>query len=315
MALVQLQDVVKSFGEVRAVDGVTFSIGRGEVVGFLGPNGAGKTTTMRLITQGLEADEGRIEIDGVPLHDAPLEARRRIGYLPESNPLYGEMLVGEFLEYMGRLRGLDGAGLRRHIDRAVEQTDIGDMYNRSIAQLSKGYRQRTGLAQAILAEPDLLILDEPTEGLDPNQRAEIRRLITHLGAERTVLLSTHVMQEVRATCDRLLIIHRGRIIADGPVGDLLAGGTAGGMRVTVELEADEDAARAALEALPAVAEVRSTRGPDDRRSRFLVVGRAGEDPRPALSGVAREHGWTLWELARDRDDLEALFRQLTREGT
>jgi len=315
MALVQLQDVAKSFGEVRAVDGVTFSIGRGEVVGFLGPNGAGKTTTMRLITQGLEADEGRIEIDGVSLHDAPLEARRRIGYLPESNPLYGEMLVGEFLEYVGRLRGLEGADLRRRIERAVEQTGIGDMYNRSIARLSKGYRQRTGLAQAILAEPDLLILDEPTEGLDPNQRAEIRRLITHLGAERTVLLSTHVMQEVRATCDRLLIIHRGRIIADGSVDDLLAGGTAGGMRITVELEADENAARAALERLPAVAEVRSTRGPDDRRPRFLVVGRDGEDPRPDVSGLAREHGWTLWELARDRDDLEALFRQLTREGT
>lgn len=317
MSLVQLQDVVKSFGEVRAVDGVSFSIGRGEVVGFLGPNGAGKTTTMRLITQGLEADEGTIEVDGRSISDQPIEARRRIGYLPESNPLYGEMLVREFLEYVGRLRGLAGADLAARIGRAVEQTGIGDMYNRPIGHLSKGYRQRTGLAQAILAEPDLLILDEPTEGLDPNQRAEIRNLITHLGTERTVLLSTHVMQEVRATCDRLLIIHRGRIIADGTVKELLAGGAGsvgGGMRVRVELEADPEAARKALLGLTSVAGVRDVRGPDDPRPRFLLIGMAGEDPRPAVSGLAREHDWTLWELARESEDLEALFAELTGEG-
>lgn len=314
MALVQLQDVVKSFGDVHAVDGVSFSIGRGEVVGFLGPNGAGKTTTMRLITQGLEADEGRIEVAGRSVADQPIEARRRIGYLPESNPLYGEMLVREFLEYIGRLRGLAGDDLRARIGRSVEQTGIGDMYNRPIGHLSKGYRQRTGLAQAILAEPDLLILDEPTEGLDPNQRAEIRNLITHLGAERTVLLSTHVMQEVRATCSRLLIIHRGRIIADGPVDALLAGGTGGAVRVRVELEAEEEAARAELQKLASVAEVRDVGDPGDPRPRFLLIGQADQDPRPAVSELVRERGWTLWELVRDSEDLEALFAELTREG-
>ena len=314
MPLVQLQNVVKSFGEVRAVDGVSFSIGRGEVVGFLGPNGAGKTTTMRLITQGLEADEGRIEVDGRSVADQPIEARRRIGYLPESNPLYGEMLVREFLEYVGRLRGLTRDNLRARIDRAVEQTGIGDMYSRPIGQLSKGYRQRTGLAQAILAEPDLLILDEPTEGLDPNQRTEIRNLITHLGAERTVLLSTHVMQEVRATCSRLLIIHQGRIIADGAVDALLAGGARGGVRVRVELEADVEAARSALLQLAPVAEVRDIRGEDESRPRFVLIGKPGEDPRPAVSRLARERDWTLWELARDSEDLEALFAELTGEG-
>lgn len=314
MPLVRLQDVGKSFGDVRAVDGVSFTIGRGEVVGFLGPNGAGKTTTMRLITQGLEADEGSIEIDGRSIAEEPIEARRRIGYLPEANPLYGEMLVREFLEYMGRLRGLAGADLGARIGRAVEQTGIGEMYNRPIDHLSKGYRQRTGLAQAILAEPDLLILDEPTEGLDPNQRAEIRNLITHLGSERTVLLSTHVMQEVRATCDRLLIIHRGRIIADGTVDGLLAGGAGGGVRVRVELEADPDAAREALGGLASVVEVRDAGRADDPRPRFLVIGRAGEDPRPAVSGLARERDWTLWELARESEDLEQLFAELTGEG-
>lgn len=310
MPLVHLQDVVKSFGDVRAVDRVSFSIGRGEVVGFLGPNGAGKTTTMRLITQALEADEGRIEVDGLSVAEAPVEARRRIGYLPEANPLYGDMLVCEFLEYVGRLRGLAGADLRARLDRVVQQTGIGEMFYRPIGHLSKGYRQRTGLAQAILAEPDLLILDEPTEGLDPNQRAEIRRLITDLGAQRTVLLSTHVMQEVRATCDRLLIIHRGRLIADGAVDALLAGS---GVRVGVELEAEPEAARAALAGLPSVAEVRDAVPAGGPRPRFTVVGRADEDPRPAVFDLARDRGWTLWELTLEREDLEALFRELTVE--
>lgn len=317
MPLVHLQDVVKHFGEVRAVDGVSFSIGRGEVVGFLGPNGAGKTTTMRMITQALEADEGRIEIDGLSVAEAPLEARQRIGYLPETNPLYGDMLVSEFLEFVGRLRGIPFDELAVRIDRAVEQTGIGEMYHRPIGQLSKGYRQRTGLAQAILAEPDLLILDEPTEGLDPNQRAEIRRLITHLGAERTVLLSTHVMQEVQATCDRLLIIHRGKIIADGAVDALLAG--AGGARIRVEIDAPAPAVREALSALPSVAEVRD--GPGDEtagddgsaRARFVLAGRPDSDPRPEVSDLVRDRGWTLWELTREREDLESLFRELTAE--
>lgn len=317
MPLVHLQDVVKHFGKVRAVDGVSFSIGRGEVVGFLGPNGAGKTTTMRMITQALEADEGRIEIDGLSVAEAPLEARRRIGYLPETNPLYGDMLVSEFLEFVGRLRGIPFDELTARIDRAVEQTGIGEMYHRPIGQLSKGYRQRTGLAQAILAEPDLLILDEPTEGLDPNQRAEIRRLITHLGAERTVLLSTHVMQEVQATCDRLLIIHRGKIIADGAVDALLAG--AGGARVRVEIDAPAAEVRVALAALPSVAEVRddpadeTAGGGASGRARFVLAGRPDSDPRPEVSDLVRDRGWTLWELTREREDLEGLFRELTAE--
>lgn len=318
MPLVDLQNVVKHFGDVRAVDGVSFSIGRGEVVGFLGPNGAGKTTTMRLITQALEADAGRIEIDGTPVADAPLEARRRIGYLPETNPLYTDMLVSEFLEFVARLRGIPYDEMTRRIDQAVEQTGIGEMYHRPIAHLSKGYRQRTGLAQAILAEPDLLILDEPTEGLDPNQRAEIRRLITDLGAERTVLLSTHVMQEVQATCDRLLIIHRGKIIADGPVDTLLAG--AGAVRVRVEIDAGADEVRTALAGLPSVAEVRTagraaeTKGNDRDRPQFVLVSRPQRDPRPEVSDLVRDRGWTLWELTREREDLEGLFRELTAES-
>ncbi len=308
MSLVRLQNISKSFGDVCAVDGVSFSIGRGEVVGFLGPNGAGKTTTMRMIVQALEPDSGVIEIDGMSIADAPLESKRRIGYLPETNPLYGDMLVAEFLVYMGTLRGLDGRDLRARIDRAVDQTGIGDIYYRPIDQLSKGFRQRTGLAQAILSEPDVLVLDEPTEGLDPNQRVEIRNLITHLGADRTVLLSTHVMREVQATCSRLLIINRGKLIADGSVDSLLSGG--GGIRITLELEADAGEARAALEALSSVARVTPAADAGDR-PRFTVTGAGDADPRPDVFGLARDRNWTVWELRREREDLEDMFRELT----
>ena len=305
MSLVRLQDVTKSFGDVRAVDGVSFSIGRGEVVGFLGPNGAGKTTTMRLITQGLEPDSGTIEVAGLSLLEAPLEARRRIGYLPETNPLFGDMLVAEFLEYMGHLRGLSGSDLRSRIDQAVGQTGIGEMYYRPINQLSKGYRQRTGLAQAILSEPDVLILDEPTEGLDPNQRVEIRNLITHLGEDRTVLLSTHVMQEVQATCGRLLIINNGKLIADDSVDSLLSEG--GAPRIVIELEADPGEARAAIEGLPSVGRVL----PAGAGARFVVSGEGDADPRKALSDLARDRNWTILEIRQEKDDLERLFRDLT----
>src|SRR6185436_3118605 len=185
------------------------------------PNGAGKSTTMRMITQYYEPDMGEILFDGVPLSAAGREAKRRIGYLPENNPLYGDMLVSEYLSFVASLRDLFGAERRAALDDAVGATGIENVYYRPIGELSKGYRQRTGLAQAILHRPDLLVLDEPTEGLDPNQRVEIRRLISHLGKDRTVLLSTHVLPEVEHTCSRLLIINRGKIAADGPVSELI----------------------------------------------------------------------------------------------
>jgi ABC-2 type transport system ATP-binding protein len=309
MSLVLLHEVAKSFAGVRAVDNVSFSIDRGEIVGFLGPNGAGKTTTMRLITQALQPDSGTIQIDGRSIEQGGAAARRRIGYLPETNPLYEEMLVSEFLAYMARLRGVVESDIRNRIDPPVEQTGIGEVFNRPIGHLSKGFRQRVGLAQAILAEPDILILDEPTEGLDPNQRVEIRKLITRLGQDHTVLLSTHVMQEVQAVCDRLLIIHRGKIIADGGVGTLLAG-EGRGVRVTVEVDADPDALRDSLEELSSVERVHEA-GETDSRPRFLVTGCEGADPRPEIFALARDRSWTLWEMRKEQESLEQFFRELT----
>src|SRR2546429_21462 len=233
MSFLSLEGVSKRFDGVTAVDGVSFAIDPGEVVGFLGPNGAGKSTTMRLITQYYEPDTGEIKLDGVPLADAAREAKRRIGYLAENNPLYDDMLVADYLEFIADLRELAGLTRRQALDGAVTGTGIESVYYRPIAELSKGFRQRVGLAQAMLHRPDLLVLDEPTEGLDPNQRVEIRRLIRTLGRDRTVILSTHVLSEVQQTCSRLLIISRGKIVADGPVDQLIAQG-AGAVEIAVE---------------------------------------------------------------------------------
>src|SRR5881398_2560022 len=221
MPFLSVDGISKRFGGVTAVDQVSFAIDRGQVVGFLGPNGAGKSTTMRMITQYYEPDAGAITLDGAPLGDAGRAAKRRIGYLPENNPLYEDMLVHDYLAFIADLRELAGLPRRQAMDAAVTATGIETVYYRPIAELSKGFRQRVGLAQAILHRPDLLVLDEPTEGLDPNQRVEIRLLIGALGKDRTVILSTHVLPEVRHTCSRLLIISRGKIVADGPVERLI----------------------------------------------------------------------------------------------
>ena len=234
MSLLTLERVTKRFNGVPAVDDVSFTVDRGQVVGFLGPNGAGKSTTMRMVTQYFEPDAGHIRLDGVALAEAGREAKRRIGFLPENNPLYVEMLVSEYLDFVARLRELFGAERARAIDEAVVATGIESVFHRPISELSKGFRQRVGLAAAILHRPDLLVLDEPTEGLDPNQRVEIRRLISQLGRERTVVLSTHVLPEVQFTCSRLLIINRGRIVADGAV-DTLVGQATAGFRISVEV--------------------------------------------------------------------------------
>ena len=312
MSLVALTDVVKTFGETRAVDEVSFSIDRGEVVGFLGPNGAGKTTTMRLLTQHLEPDAGTINIDGLSISEHPAEIRQRIGYLPETNPLYQDMLAGEYITFMGRLRGMGAEEIRSRTDSVVSNTGIEDVYYRPISQLSKGYRQRVGLAQAILSEPEILILDEPTEGLDPNQRVEIRSLITHLGSERTVLLSTHVMQEVQNTCSRVVIISEGKIVADGSVDSLVEGH--GGARVIVELDGLGQEVQNALESVPSVSSVKPSPSTTNR-SRFVVQGASGTDPRPDIASLAATQGWPLWELHLEQASLEDLFRKLTASST
>ena len=307
MSLLALDRVSKRFGDIAAVDEVSFQVDRGQVVGFLGPNGAGKSTTMRMITQFIEPDSGSIRLDGVPLDEAGREAKRRIGYLPENNPLYTEMLVSEYLDFVGRLRELDGPERQRSIDESVAATGLEPVFHRPIGELSKGFRQRVGLAAAILHRPDLLILDEPTEGLDPNQRVEIRKLIAELGRERTVVLSTHVLPEIQFTCSRVLIINRGRIVADGPVDELVARAK-GAARIAVEAVGDGIGER--LAALSGVGAVEPRESADGRK-RFTVSASSSDDLRPRIFELAKAERWTLFELHQEAGSLEDLFRELT----
>jgi ABC-2 type transport system ATP-binding protein len=304
-----VESVTKRYGGLTAVDNLTFQVDRGEVVGFLGPNGAGKTTTMRMVTGTLEPDEGQVLFEGARISLDLRAAKSRVGYLPESNALYDEMYAAEYLGYVAELRGIDLPEARKAISDAVEETGVEEVFFRPIAELSRGYRQRLGLAAAILHRPEILILDEPTEGLDPNQRVEIRRLVAELGKERTVLLCTHVMQEVEATCSRLVILNRGKLVAEGSVQDLLA--TRSG-RARYLVEAEGDGIPEGLAALQGV----------EAHATTLVAGRtrvqleAGEDQelRPEIFALARDRGWTLWELHREKASLEDVFRQLTSEG-
>ncbi len=315
MSLLALDGVSKEFRDITAVDRVSFDVDRGEVVGFLGPNGAGRSTTMRMITQYYDPDEGEIRLDGVALGDDPVAAKRRIGYLAENNPLYTDMLVFDYLVFIARLRDMTGRDARRAIDEAVGGTGIEDVYYRPIGELSKGFRQRVGLAQVILHRPDLLVLDEPTEGLDPGQRLEIRRLISNLGKDRTVLLSTHVLSEVRDTCSRLLIINTGRRAADGSGAERVApasGAGAGAVHLLVEIAGE--GVTDGIAGLDGVREVVHRQASGDGRTALMVVAGVDRDLRPEVFGLARDRGWTLYELHQEARSLEDLFLQVTEDA-
>ena len=307
--MIAVNGVSKNYGSVIAVDDLSFTVDRGEVVGFLGPNGAGKTTTMRMITGTLQPDKGEVLFDGTPITEDLTEAKRRVGYLPEANPLYDEMLVADYLQHVADLRGLSLDHTRMGIASAVEETALAAVFYRPVGECSKGYRQRIGLAAAILHRPEILILDEPTEGLDPNQRVEIRRLVGNLGKERTVLLSTHVMQEVEATCSRLVILSRGALAAIGSVQDLLAN-QSGTARYIVEVQG-----AGVTETLSGLSGVSGhTVEEVEGRVRVVLEAITEEDLRPKIFSVARDNNWMLWELYRERANLEQVFRDLTSEG-
>lgn len=306
---IQIKGVSKSFGSTQAVDNLTFNVRQGEVVGFLGPNGSGKTTTMRLLTSFYTPDSGSILINGVDTQEDDLETRSSIGYLPENNPLYEDLLVKEYLEFVADLRGMSSKERKRNLDLTVEDTGLADVYYRPINQLSKGYHQRVGLAQAILHRPSVLILDEPTEGLDPNQRIGYRELVKALGEDRTVLLSTHVMQEVETTCERVLVINNGRLLADSPVQDLLR--RARGVR-TVFVEVEGNEVESGLNSLSDVESV-ERQEPVNGRKRYTVTASGDEDPRPHIFRLAKRRDWVLWELREVTARLEDVFHSLTTE--
>ncbi len=303
----QVQGVTKRFGENIAVNNVTFDVMKGEVLGFLGPNGSGKTTTMRLMTSFYTPDAGKILIDGIDNQVDDVFTRNKIGYLPENNPNWGDLLASEYLKFVGELRGLSPVVRRSSIDQAVFETGIEEVYNKPIGQCSKGYKQRIALASVILHKPDILIMDEPTEGLDPNQRVPVRDLIRRLGRERTVLLSTHVLQEVEAVCNRILMISNGRIVAQGRL-DELRHQARGDHAIRVEIEGDRVESR--LKALDGISSVRRE-DPVEGRKRYSLSVASGTDVRPRVYNLAKQHGWVLWDLHEEEGRLEDLFHSLT----
>ena len=311
--MITTKNLTKRFGSITAVDHIDLTVPRGEVLGFLGPNGAGKSTTMKMITGFLRPTEGSASICGFDVLERPVEARRRLGYLPEGAPLYGDMTPWSFLSFIARTRGLGGSASKKSVARAAEMTNLRDVLDPPIETLSKGFKRRVGLAQALLHDPEVLILDEPTDGLDPNQKHEVRQLIQQMAPHKAIVISTHLLDEVDAVCTRAVIIAGGRIVADGTPTALAARSRYhNAVSVTVPI-ALADTVRPALESLDVVAAVeqhpvradtvRLTAIPRDSRSVFGNV-----------SQLVQAHGWAGAEVRVDSGELEDVFRTITGGG-
>lgn len=311
--MIQVENLRKRYGDFEALTGISFKVRRGEVVGFLGPNGAGKTTTMKILTGYLAATEGSITVNGLDAFEKGLEVRNLIGYLPESNPLYLEMIVVDYLAYVAEMRGLPKDKAAARIKEVGTRCGLTEHAGKEIGELSKGLRQRVGLAQALLHDPPVLILDEPTSGLDPNQIVEIRQLIRDLGKDHTVILSTHNLPEVMQVCTRLLIVHKGRLVADGTAEDLQEEQRRDAA-IILELAREGTDADAVGERIKGDLPVRDLARTDlDSAIRFTIHPQGGADLRADLFKLAAESGWGVRELHRDVLDLEGIFRRLTRD--
>jgi ABC-2 type transport system ATP-binding protein len=310
--MIEVSDVAKDYGPIRALDGVSFSVSRGEVVGFLGPNGAGKTTCMKILTGFISASAGTVTINGKDIVDHGVQVRALMGYLPENAPVYSEMTVREYLKFVAGIRGIARTSMDRRISETASTVGILDRLDQEIGTLSKGFRQRVGLAQAMIHNPEILILDEPTSGLDPNQIVEIRELIREIGRDRTVILSTHNLPEVTAVCNRVLIVHRGKIVADGSPQDIRTR-HGGGNSCFVEIartSAEEAAViEQALAGMDGCLSVERCAGTVNYC--FRVHAANDRDLRPDLFRLAVSSGWTVVELKNEQQDLETIFHRLT----
>jgi ABC-2 type transport system ATP-binding protein len=309
--VIEVQHLTKRYGPVTAVDDVSFRVERGEILGFLGPNGAGKTTTMRILTGYMPATEGKAIVAGFDVFDQPIEAKRRTGYLPETPPLYPDMSVIEYLQFVAKIKGVPSGERRQRVQQVMVKTRIDDMANRLTGRLSKGYKQRVGLAQALIHNPDVLILDEPTAGLDPKQIIETRELIKELAGDHTIILSTHILPEVAQTCQRIVIINKGHVVAvDTP--DNLTARLHGSATMYLQVDASGADAGASLARVPGVTRVIEA----DRRDGlvgFEVDSEQGRDIRRDLARAVITNGWGLLELRPMRMSLEEIFLSLTTE--
>lgn len=317
--MIEVERVSRSFGSFTAVDDVSFSIRKGEIVGLLGPNGAGKTTTMRMITGFLDPSAGKVTIDGMDITGDSREIKRKIGYMPESAPLYSDMIVEDYLVYVARMQGIDDAG---KVSAIAGLTGLGDVMHKNIGDLSRGYRQRVGLAHALLHDPEILVLDEPTAGLDPNQIIEVRNLIKEIGRTRTVIISTHILSEVEMLCDRVIIISRGKIVADSPTGELRQ---RFGHRATLRVQLSgctPDELGKAASSIGGVAAFTAEEGDEtvstDGTKCVLTAGvlsiEGERDVRPDVFSLVKDRGWILYEMSIRSNSLEDVFRSLTTGG-
>jgi len=307
--LITVENLSKRYATKTAIEGMSFQVEKGEILGFLGPNGAGKTTTMRIITGYMPASEGTVRVDGYDVFDNPLDVRRRIGYLPENPPLYLEMTVMGYLRFVAKIKGVPKDKIHQEVARVMERASIADVKERIIAKLSKGYKQRVGIAQALLNDPPVLILDEPTIGLDPKQIHEVRELVKDLAGQHTVVLSTHILPEVEQTCHRVIIIDRGKIVAvDTPQNLRLQ--LQGGERVSLEVQGPASEIISKLKAMPGVVNVQKI-AENDSRHRFQVEGELRKDIRNDLARTIVQNGWGLYELQSATMSLEDIFLKLT----
>ncbi len=304
-----VEHLTKQFGTQKAVDDISFKVNTGEIVGFLGPNGAGKTTTMKIITCFMAPTGGDAGINDLSIHKDAEEIKRKIGYLPENNPLYFDMPVIEYLQFTAKLQNVPKQKIKNKIEEMIYLCGLNDEKHKKIGELSKGYRQRVGLAQAIIHDPEILILDEPTTGLDPNQIIEIRKLIRQLGKEKTVILSTHILPEVEATCDRILIINKGKIVADGTA-DLLRKKAQGNelLRIQITDASDADFVSSELKNLDSVTMVDPVK---DESFTFLIESLNGQTSRRDIFNLCVKNNWVLNELTPIETKLEDVFRELT----
>lgn len=311
--MIVVEHLTKRFASTVAVDDISFKVEKGEILGFLGPNGAGKSTTMRILTCFMPATSGKATVDGFDVFTQSLQVRQRIGYMPENVPLYPEMRVSEYLNFRAQLKGVPYRERRKKIGFRLEQCGIADVQNRIIGQLSKGYRQRVGLAEALLHNPKVLILDEPTIGLDPNQIRQTRQLIKELGKDHTIILSTHILPEVEMVCNRVIIINKGKIVADDNV-DSLVSRMRAGATIHAEVKGPGAQIKAALDAIPGVTKIVWRERGGDLHD-FLVASEKGRDIRPDIFQCVAANGGVLLSMGYERVSLEEIFSHITLEDT
>jgi len=306
--MIQVQNLTKTFGETKALDNVNFEVRDGEVLGFLGPNGAGKSTAMRIITGFIAPTAGTVKVDGLDVMDKSFEIRKRIGYLPESNPLYTDMKVHEYLKFVAAARQIPKSDRTKAIKHMVDVCGLSDVIGKNIDALSKGFRQRTGLAQAMIHDPDILIMDEPTSGLDPNQIVEIRDLIKQIGEKKTIILSTHILPEVAATCSRVVIINNGKIAAEGTTDELTRGSS--NEVIYIKFKGDRGIVRQTLSEYRTIGAIKEYTGEGSDIHAFAIEITEG-DGRELIFKSAVSNNWTLVEMYRKQENLEDVFRRLT----